>query len=186
MRAYAGIGSRDISDAEWVQIGTVAGLLADRGWTCYSGNAPGADQAFGDGAKGDLVVFLPWWGFEFHNRSPGILPARVWLDVGEDPDGQASVDQYHPAPRTLSKAARHFMARNAHQVLGYQGHGHDFPTVSFVLCCATPLGDGHVKGGTGQAVRIALDHSIPVFNLRTPQWSAELTAFLEKHPCPNT
>jgi hypothetical protein len=180
LKAYAGIGSRTISDHEYATITQVAAYLADHGWTCYSGNAPGADQAFGDGAKGDLCVWLPWWGFEFQNHSPGNTSARLWANVGDDPDGLAFVDRYHPAPGSLSDYARAFMARNAVQVMGYSWEDSIVcPRVSFVICCADPLPDGTVKGGTGQAVRIAIDHGIPVINIRTPQWQDHLNSVIQ-------
>ena len=50
------------------------------------------------------------------------------------------------------------MARNCHQVLGQ-----DLKTpVDFIVCWTK---DGGESGGTGQALRIARDLNIPVYNL---------------------
>lgn len=52
------------------------------------------------------------------------------------------------------------MSRNSYQVLEK-----DLNTpVEFVLCWTK---DGKASGGTGQAMRIAKDKNIPIFNLKT-------------------
>jgi hypothetical protein len=50
------------------------------------------------------------------------------------------------------------MTRNSFQVLGPDLQS----PVSFVVCWTT---GGKISGGTGQALRIAKDLSIPIFNL---------------------
>ena len=49
------------------------------------------------------------------------------------------------------------MGRNVHQVLGYDLEA---PT-DFIVCCTK---DDENQGGTGQALRIAYDRTIPVVN----------------------
>lgn len=44
MKSYAGIGSRDITPQEVLDIYKIANLL--KGYTLYSGNADGADISF--------------------------------------------------------------------------------------------------------------------------------------------
>ena len=66
--------------------------------------------------------------------------------------------KYHPNWDNLSQGAKKLMARNACQVFGITG---DQP-VDFIICW-TP--NGEITGGTGQALRIAKDFNIPVFNL---------------------
>jgi hypothetical protein len=67
------------------------------------------------------------------------------------------VKRYHPKSSALSDAGWKFMSRNSYQVLGK-----DLKTpVEFVLCWTK---DGTASGGTGQALRIAKDHNIPIFN----------------------
>ena len=63
------------------------------------------------------------------------------------------------------------MARNSYQVLG---RNLDDP-VEFVICW-TPGGSG--SGGTGQAIRIAKDYQIPVFDLGSPETKLRLEEFL--------
>jgi hypothetical protein len=66
--------------------------------------------------------------------------------------------KYHPAWNNLSHAAKKLMTRNTFQILGY-----DLNTPVSVVVCWT-LG-GRIQGGTGQALRIAKDMNIPIFNL---------------------
>ena len=72
-------------------------------------------------------------------------------------------ETFHPAWNRCSLAARKFHARNCHQILGY---GLNLP-VKFVVCW-TPRGE--VIGGTGQALRIAKHHNIPIINLANTDW----------------
>ena len=66
--------------------------------------------------------------------------------------------KYHPNWYRLSVGARRLMARNCHQILG-----EDLKTpVNFVICWTK---DGGKTGGTGQAMRIADDLNIPIYNL---------------------
>jgi hypothetical protein len=158
IKAYAGIGSREVSVREASEINQLADELSQQDWFVYSGHAKGSDYAFEYGAARDKsVIWLPWEGFN------GFVESDHAYVVGDNEEAQASVDTYHPSPRSLNKESRAFMARNYYQIMG---DGKDWPMVSFVVCCSDPSGDGGVKGGTGQAVRIAMDKNIPVFNLR--------------------
>ena len=65
--------------------------------------------------------------------------------------------EFHPAWDKLSPAAKKLQARNCYQVLGY-----DLETPSQFVVCWTPRGSG--SGGTGQAIRIAKSHNIPIFD----------------------
>ena len=110
---------------------------------------------------------LPWKGFNKQGYNPA--DALGWFEVGQTPEGLESVSEYHPNPFGLSRGARSMMCRNYHQIHGYG----DLPMVSFVVCCADSSGLG-VKGGTGQAVRIARDLDIPVINIREDRWQDKL------------
>lgn len=55
------------------------------------------------------------------------------------------------------QGARKLQARNSHQVLGL-----DLETPSEFIVCWTK--NGKSSGGTGQAIRIALDYGIPIFD----------------------
>lgn len=159
MKYYAGIGSRETPRDVCLQMTAIAKRLASLGYTCNSGGADGADTAFERGAVINRQIFLPWDGFngkhvetmnKFHNTWKYSVP----------PFNGDLVRKYHPKPDALSDAGWKFMSRNSYQVLG-----NDLNTpVEFVLCWTK---DGKASGGTGQAIRIANDKGIPVFNLKT-------------------
>lgn len=171
LRAYAGIGSRLISEEERQTMYYLGGELRRRGWTLYSGNAPGSDQAFQTGAllvdqttRVPARIFLPRAGFE-QSRWDYERFAEAHLVCGDDPECQASL-ALHPNQEALKvTATRRLLARNYRII-----HGHaEWPRVRFVVCCADPV-PGGVKGGTGQAVRVALAAGVPVVNIRVPGW----------------
>lgn len=76
---------------------------------------------------------------------------------------QAALDlasQYHPNWEAVSRkpGAAALMARNGYQILG-----EDLASPVERVFCWTPRGD--LVGGTAQALRIAIDHKIPITNL---------------------
>ena len=170
---YAGIGSRK-TPAEVLRLFTAVAFVLgrDRGWTLRSGAAPGADTAFETGAlmasvghdSPDPEIYLPWPGFEGRSAS------QVRL---ESPTREATklASTYHPAWTRLSQGARRLHARNSHQVLGAML---DSPVERIV--CWTPNGSG--TGGTGQALRLADVHDIPVWDAGIPSVRARLEAFV--------
>jgi hypothetical protein len=147
-RSYAGIGSRQTPAHVLAAITEVAKVLAERGYILRSGGAEGADAAFENGAGKAKEIFLPWRGFN-QNDSQLYEPSQRATELAES---------YHPAWLSLSEAVRKLMARNTHQILGQDCN----TPVDFVVCY-TKAGAG--KGGTGQALRIAEDHQIPVIDL---------------------
>lgn len=66
-------------------------------------------------------------------------------------------EKYHPYFQNLSEDIKKLHARNSHQVLGK-----DLNTPASFIICYTPKGKG--TGGTGQALRIAKDYNIPIFD----------------------
>lgn len=145
---YAGIGSRTTPLPIQRGMTRIAQRLAARGFTLRSGAADGADTAFEAGA-GAKEIFVPWKGF-------GASKEGVVIPLTNE--SVALTRRFHPAYDRLSPAVRRLMIRNAHQVLGADLES----PVAFVLCW-TPGGRG--EGGTGQAIRIARAHDIPVFDL---------------------
>lgn len=157
----------------------LGGALGVLGYTLRSGGADGADSAFEAGAKAmghPFEVYLPWYAF--HGRvGPGYI-------VVKDPAVTAwaldCVNRVHPAAEKLSNVARMLMARNTYQVAG-QGQN----LLSQFVVCWTPDGAEHADqttrdtGGTGQAIRLASQWSIPVFNLQKTDALARLSAFIE-------
>lgn len=149
---YAGIGSRQTPPhilQEMTRIAEWLGSDESHSLTLRSGGASGADTAFASGAY-SKDIYLPWRGF--NNITDGIV-------CGDDLRLQAIAAQYHPNWPACSRGARALHTRNVAQILG---HLPTSPRSSFVVCY-TP--DGLASGGTGQAIRIALAHNIPVFNL---------------------
>ena len=176
MKAYAGIGSRDITIEERIKIAEVAEKLANFDYICYSGNASGADNAFQLNSKGKCVLYLPWDNFNFNVFRPIINDNCLeYLTVGDCLEGVESVDEFHPNPDTLSQGVVKLMARNYYQIYGIENR---FPKVELVVCCADQDNLGNVLGGTGQAVRIAKHEGISIVNIRTKHWEDELHCIL--------
>lgn len=149
-KRYAGIGSRKTPEHIQKQMTIIASFLEAHGYILHSGGADGADQAFESGVKKPEMkkIFLPWRNFN-KNPSPLFEVSKEALTLAEE---------YHPAWYILPQAAKRLMARNGYQVLG---ETLDNP-VDFVICY-TPT--GKAEGGTGQAIRIADQYKIPIFNL---------------------
>jgi hypothetical protein len=158
---YAGIGSRETPVDKLVLMTKIAHDLSYHGWVLRSGGARGADTAFENGVRGNRKeIWLPWLGFN-GNRSP-------WTPR---PDAYGMAEFYHPNWAACTKAARDMHARNCHQVLGP-----DLRTKSAFVVCWTP--DGLGSGGTGQAIRVARAHHIPVYDLAIPGTAKLLKARL--------
>jgi len=153
MKYYAGIGSRGTLPTWLTWFTELATHLEAVGFTLRSGGANGADSAFEMGVLScyNKEIYLPWKGFN-GSSSPHHEISEAALEMAA---------KYHPRWNALKPAGRKFMARNCYQVLGFNL---DTP-VEFIVCW-TP--DGRVTGGTGQALRIAADLNIPVFNFGGP------------------
>ena len=164
MKHYAGIGSREtpVETQEWMS--RLAAVLCGEGWTLRSGHAPGADQAFERGAGGQAEIFLPWSHFESQ------VPVEALVDGFHTEPTEAAyemAERFHPAWGSLERSARALHARNSHQILG-----RDLETPSrFVLCWTSDAKGG---GGTGQAIRVARAHEIPVFDLADADTAARV------------
>ena len=163
-RVYTGIGSRR-TPAPVLNLQTrVARHLAELDYWLVSGGAPGSDIAFYEGAPKAHTAFLPWDRFQ---DFPLVHPiVKEAYDI-------ASL--YHPNWDNLTQAARKLMARNCHQVLGPSLRSKS----AFVLCW-TPDGCEHHRdrtqdtGGTGQAISVASENDIPIYNMANPDWYIRL------------
>lgn len=143
---YAGIGSRE-TPQEFLDLFTkVAKYLSTKDCVLRSGGAKGSDKAFELGAT-NKEIYLPWKGFEGNNSNL----------IVEDEKAFEIAAKYHPRWNYLSQGARRLQARNSHQILGW-----DLNSPSDFVICWTKGGKGN--GGTGQALRIARDYKIPVFD----------------------
>jgi len=129
----------------------IAGYLFNKfGYILRSGAADGADAAFESGvpSAAHTEIYLPWRGFNNH-------PSPLFT---VDEEATKLAENYHPAWDSLSPITRLLMIRNGYQVLGKNLND----PVEFIVCW-TP--GGKIKGGTGQALRIAKAFNIPVFNM---------------------
>ena len=141
MIKYAGIGSRQTPAGMCSLLTMVAEELRDRGLTCVSGGAIGADKAFQRGA-GKLF--------------------ELWRPEHATPEAFDLAEEFHPRWDDLTPEGKALQARNGHILLGA-----DLQTpVKFVLAWTE---HGLTKGGTGQGLRIARCYQIPVYNFGNPK-----------------
>lgn len=176
-RTYAGVGSRQTPTAIAVLMRRLAARLAADGYTLHSGGAQGADQAFEQGALeagGKLHVFRPGPPL----RHPHHIDASLLQSF---PDALSLARRTHPAWGRCSRAAQLLHARNGFQVLSA-----DLCTPVDFLVAWTPdfsLDPAgrviSVSGGTGQAVRLAVAHRIPVFHLGHPQHLHRIKSYID-------
>jgi hypothetical protein len=75
---------------------------------------------------------------------------------------QSLARRYHPAWLKLTPAMKQLITRNSYQVMGP-----DLQSPCLFVLCWTPSGLG--QGGTGQSIRIAKAHDIPVFDMAKPK-----------------
>lgn len=164
---YAGIGSRETPPDILAFMKMMGSILGTKGYVLRTGGAQGADTAFLEGAifgGGEYELFVPWRGF--HKDPSGIV-------CGDDPQLQTIASQFHPAWPSLTRGPRALHTRNVAQVLGRNTRDHS----SFVLCWTK---GGLGQGGTGQAIRIAKKHNIPVLDLGKPETLTALQELLRE------
>ena len=151
---YAGIGARQTPEDVCRKMSQAGRAMASLGFTLRSGGAKGADAAFESAAlevpDALTEIYLPFKGF---NRNDSQM-------YGSCREARKIASHYHPRWNILSDVGREFHARNVYQILGQ-----DLVTPSDFVLCWTP--GGRVVGGTGQALRIAHDHNIPILNFAT-------------------
>ena len=146
---YTGIGSRNAPTWALEQAKILGKKLAECDYILRSGAAEGMDVSFEKGCDlsyGKKQIFLPWRNFNNH-PSPFYQLDPLALEMAKE---------IHPAWDKLSDGAKKLHARNIYQVLGLNL---DHPS-RFILCY-TPWD----KGGTLQAIRLAKELNIPVYNL---------------------
>lgn len=170
---YAGIGSRETPDEIQREMTAIAAALEKHGLILGSGGADGADLAFEVGVSDPAMkhIFLPWQGFNGSDSS------HYPRDRAIDRKAHELASLHHPGwhvmvakanatgqdEKTVRAAKKARASMKLHARNGYQILGDDLNTpVPFVLCWTV---DGGPTGGTGQAIRIAEDRGIPVFNL---------------------
>ena len=151
----------------------LAERLAADGWTCRTGGARGADQAFMNGAGEQVELYLPWPrfnGLEHIKRVKLTSPTLEAYDIAR---------LLHRAWQHRAWNARALHGRNVHLVLGVQ-----CKEPVDMLVCWTP--DGAIEfedtdpetGGTGMAIRVARQWRVPVRNLQRADHRAAAEQYL--------
>lgn len=154
---YTGIGSRATPPSVISEMVRYAINLAKKGYTLRTGGADGADTAFELGATsfgGKAEIYLPWNTF---NGSTSVLYPETLKNWSM---AECIASEFHPNWSNLSQGARKMHTRNVYQVLGK-----DLDTPSKFVICWTPVECGVPMGGTSQAIRIANEYDIPVYNI---------------------
>ncbi len=153
MRIFAGIGSRSTPPIIETQIKEISKRFNKLGYTLRSGGADGSDVMW-ERFMHKREIYLPWKGFN-SNLSP------LYLDnISENALCKAYhlAEEFHPYWNNLKQGAEKLMARNSMQIFGK-----DMNKKCDIVVCYTS--DGKASGGTGQAMRIAKNYNIPIFNL---------------------
>lgn len=167
LRTYTGIGARATPPEILGLMTRAAFALMKRGYVLRSGHAIGADSAFERGAGSAAQIFLPapGWRGSASTCHVGTLGAEMWGRARE------IAAAHHPAFAGLSRFVQELHTRNLFQVLG---PALDSPS-EFVLCRTA---GGEASGGTGQALRIAAAHGVPVCNLQRTRECAHVERHL--------
>lgn len=164
-RYYAGIGSRSTPIEIQTVMKNIATILERKGYILRSGGALGADKAFQSGV---------------------INPNNCDIFLASDTLSQQAIDsvhKYHPMPKALSSYAFKLMARNYYQIKGKT----EDSIPSYCVICWTPDGctshqERTIKtGGTGQAISIASESGITVYNLANPETLSKFKNWISKN-----
>ncbi|MFW5992000.1 MAG: hypothetical protein ACOCQN_02275 [Halanaerobiaceae bacterium] len=175
---YAGIGSREIPQDIADIMEELGYVLGKKGYILRSGGSPGADTAFELGAiraSGKYEIYLPWEGF-------GKREGQGYIDAESLPNYEQAVKMarnFHPDFEGLDCTSQKLIIRDSYQVLG-----RDLNTPCRFLICWTPdacLSNSmrsEETGGTGQAIAIAADHGIPIYNIKIESHREKLVDWL--------
>lgn len=172
---YAGIGSRNTPAVIMREMVSLAHEYAAKGYILRSGGASGADSAFelgSDKANGTKEIYLPW---QSYNDNSSLLYDCY------------PIEYYSVANRVygdrwsqLSNGARLLMIRNVAQIIGIV----DYPDTSDFVLCWTPDGCDSIStrtrysGGTGNAIALANELDIPVFNMYNDNYKQQLEQYM--------
>lgn len=161
---YTMIGSRSTPAEVCKTLRDIAKELHLIGYHGRSGGAKGADQAMEDGhtlsVLENATIYLPWNNFNGKSSiKKGYVNSTKLMTYGK---AKEIANGVHPAWDKCKRGAQALHTRNVFQILGSSLKS---PS-AFVICYAKPNGiEGCVEGGTGTAVKIAIDRKIPVYNL---------------------
>ena len=178
---YAGIGSRTTPAEILSLMKKIARRAAEQSWTLRSGAAPGADTAFeigADAARGEKEIYLPFENYRGRStREKGVFVPKM---LGNYQQAVKLADKYHPDFSSLDDYQEHII-RDGYQVLGQ-----DLNTpVKLVICwtedgCLSHQDRTALTGGTGQAISLASDRNVPIYNLKLAAHREKLISWLEE------
>lgn len=190
MKWYTGVGSRETPQDIQDVMTRLALKLAGEGYCLRSGAAQGADRAFELGwlewysrqtpwPDGDNVraeIYVPWDGFEGHDRDGLFGATLVPSDIHIEVERQAAkiAEEVHPAWGNCSQGARKMHTRNVFQVLGR----HLNQPSTMLVCWAKITKGGNISGGTATAWNLAQKHGVPCFNLADPEHYGRIVKYL--------
>jgi len=156
-----GVGSRKTPMDVCKHIREIAAYIGSKNGIIRSGNARGADHAF-EHPDVNCEIYMA----KQPNYGTFANPKHTYY-FGVSHEAKMMALKYHPTPHIIqnNNYIWTLMARNSYQVLG-----HDLKSPTNGLICWTPDGATSVTtrktGGTGQAIRIANDMDIPVYNIQ--------------------
>lgn len=152
---YAGIGNRDVPKEIRPHMTDLARRLSNMNFTLRSGDAKGSDQAFQLGAGTNASIFKASSKDQVSKAAKGQV---TFFDEMSDAERRAAYDsvmRLHPNGANLDERARDLHGRNYYQIMGTDGAVNS----AFIACYATSK-----DGGTWQAIKLAHELGIPVFN----------------------
>lgn len=168
---YAGIGSRETPDNILMMMQFISSFLCEKGYLLRSGGAKGADTAFEKGALVKTIFYTEQyahWGMRERNASftVNLYNEKVW-----DKAYKIACKYYHSDLNRRPVYVQQLMTRNVFQVLGPNLESHSDFVISWTK-------DGKASGGTGQALRIAKDYGLTIYNMKNEKDMFKLKEFL--------
>lgn len=171
---YAGIGSRETPSDIQNKMTEISAILENLNYILRSGGATGADTAFEIGIvnKKNMNIYLPT--FNFNGHTPNNLSHIYIAEDRSNKDYQSAYEslKYHPTGFRMRLKVRNMMIRNYFQAFGHNS----LPKSKFIICWTPDAANGSTikttydTGGSGQAIRLAAAHNIPVYNLKDKRY----------------
>lgn len=161
---YAGIGSRETPEHIQILMTKIAEILERKKYVLRSGGAVGADTAFENGVVRYKEIF--------YRHSYSINSGKNnYYEKSDLTFADTILKKYHPSfkkggPGIKNPSAKELLTRNTFQIFGV---GEVTENSKFVICYTQDGAESNTTyetGGTGQAIRIAYDYDIPVYNLK--------------------
>jgi len=164
---FAGIGARLAIKNKLIDIFYYAQRLRKLGYILRSGAAKGCDEFFENGYEGYKEQTEI---FKAKDATPWSLEmVKKYLPKDYLPRALTQFDNWRPNIKGL-------LARDMMQILGADGQ----TPVEFVVCWTKSLNyEYSAVGGTGYALRCALDYNIPIYNLVSEEQTKMFEEFLK-------